>query len=512
MFDPTQARRYGSPLMFRPEMDRIVLHGPGSEGPVEGMSVAASSANQAPAPLPMPRLLKGIPRDKPLSPFWWIDPAREWGIRNGVDVADTRPMLQSALDAGEDLDLGSGGRFWLSDKLTYKRQCQQILGSRPFSYEFQYRYGASLCVASGRAGYPSFNLGASSVVEQTHECSLSSVGISFWHPGSAQLGRAPTRDDLIRYPWAIDLTTSSRSRLTDVQVQRAWNGINGNSNATGKNGGAWNWRDLELGCFNEIYHIGCTGTDFVTIDNVRGWVFGIGGTEFETIYNTYSPFATIEGVDGGAITRSTFWRSRLIYNNISNLGLHLGDMFFDGGANGGPNIDFVGGQATLSSLRINTDAQSIGMHVGGGKPTIGVLSITGVGQKTPANPLILVDGAAGVLQAAVTRMEAFNDNSHVPDNRCQTIFALCSAGEMNLGETRIGGISNVTRTQPVIWQKGSGGRLSVTNLRPDDAGTGSGTLLQIDADTQHNILGVQKTGWNVALPAIQNVGNYIGIK
>jgi hypothetical protein len=150
MFDPTQSRRYGSPLMYRPEMDRIVLHGPGSEGPVEGMSVAVSSASQVPAPLPMPRLLKGIPRDKPLSPFWWIDPAREWGIRNGVDVADTRPMLQSALDAGEDLDLGSGGRFWLSDKLTYKRQCQQILGSRPFSFEFQYRYGASLCVASGR--------------------------------------------------------------------------------------------------------------------------------------------------------------------------------------------------------------------------------------------------------------------------------------------------------------------------------------------------------------------------
>jgi hypothetical protein len=244
----------------------------------------------------------------------------------------------------------------------------------------------------------------------------------------------------------------------------------------------------------------------------RRWVFGIAGTEFEAIYNTYSPFATIEGVDGGALTRSTFWRSRLIYNNVSNLGLHLGDMFFDGGSNGGPNIDFVGGQATLASLRINTDAQSIGMHVGGGKPTIGVLSITGVGQKTPDNPLILVDGAAGVLQAAVTRMEAFNDNSHVPDNRCQTIFALCSAGEMNLGETRIGGIGNVTRTQPVIWQKGSGGRLSVTNLRPDDAGTGTGTLLQIDADTQHNILGVQKTGWNVALPSTQNFGNYIGIK
>jgi hypothetical protein len=34
----------------------------------------------------------------------------------------------------------------------------------------------------------------------------------------------------------------------------------------------WNWRDLELGCFNEIYHLGCTGTDFVTIDNVRSFV------------------------------------------------------------------------------------------------------------------------------------------------------------------------------------------------------------------------------------------------
>jgi hypothetical protein len=473
---------------------------------------AAQDAAQSPATLPMPRIAKSIPRDKPLSPFWWIDPAREWGIRNGLDVADTQPMLQSALNAGEDLDLGSGGRFYLSDKLSYKRQCQRILGSRPFSdLSFTpYRYGASLVVASGVAGRPSFNLSASSVIQQTHECVLSGVGIFCVQPGSAQLGRAPQRSDLIRYPWIVDQTQASRARLEDVQVGGAWNGINGNSNAVNGLGGAYNWRDLELGCYNEIYHIGCTGTDFVTIDNVRAWAFGI-SPELQTIYNASSPVAIIEGVDGGSMTRSTFWRSRLIYNNPSNLGFNLGDLFFDGGSAQDANLIMVGGNATISSLKCNYDTQAQGLHVIGAKVVCGLISMTSVGMKTPDNPMILVDGPAAVLQSAVTRLEAFYDNSHTANNNCQTVFAVCSAGEMNLGETRVSGINNVARTQPVIWQKGSAGRLSVTNLRPDDVGSGSGTLLQIDADNQHNILGVQKTGWAVALPSTQNFGNYVGI-
>ncbi|WP_331326208.1 hypothetical protein [Methylobacterium fujisawaense] len=45
-FDETNANRYPSPDMYRPNVDRLIINGPGSTGPVDGMSVTPADGSE----------------------------------------------------------------------------------------------------------------------------------------------------------------------------------------------------------------------------------------------------------------------------------------------------------------------------------------------------------------------------------------------------------------------------------------------------------------------------------
>jgi len=460
----------------------LILDTPEGTGPLAPPSQANNGGSNA-TTLPMPRLAKNIPRDQPLSPFWWIDPVREYGIRNRTDTADCFAALQSGLDAGEDIDLGPG-KFCITDGLVMKRQAQVFKGRHHFTYPGS-RFGASLDVDSR-----TYNVaGGKSPISPTYECSVSDFAIDFYQPTITNVSQ------LVQYPWAIDLRNASRAKVSRIRINRAWDGINGVVRTGQDVGGANTITDMEIGAFRYPFYFDAAGGDFLEIGRIRCWVFGM--SDRADLINAYyggtnigatNPTGVFGQQDGLAVETLTMWKTKLVYNNLGSI-LHgvIANLNMDGG---GSSLDVRGGNLSVANAVSLSDSPTGSVIVSGStaRCQIANLRLDAVGD---FGIRALLEQSAGRLQIGNLQTTTTGSTRHV----------LQTGGDLQICQWQPQGVQNVARSRAMLEK--SGGRLSLGDFRPEDIGTGSGNVIISTIDDFDTIQG-HLVGWGIALPTTQN--------
>ena len=472
--------------------------------------IAAFAPNAAgTGSLPRPRIARTIPRDKPLSPFWFIDPQREYDIRNRMDTAlgraDCAPDLQNALSSGENIDLGDG-RYCVTRTLALTRQGQVLRGNSRFAYRGG-RFGASIAVSKGQAGVPDFDFAWPSVVQLTSESEVGDLCVEFYQPPNAA-----ALSDIIQYPPAFDISYGSRCRLFDVRVERGWTGIYGDTIAGGeRSGGAWRIRGAELGCFNTPFVLNDLGGDFLFMDEVHCWNFGMTESAGLTgIYMANQPTAFLLNQDGGSYGRIVMWKANLVCNNTSQLPTHIGLLQLDNGA----RLQFAGGRWDVDNVLTQNDDLSIAnVWISAGDVQIGNGDFAHNGDS--ANPMLLVTGGSCAVSNPVFRQYA-NPNGGAYGSTPHAVVSAPANGpvcSLTLMAPRHKGVAGVARTRPMIEQVGNG-RLTVIGGRPDDAAGGSGLYIRTQTDDQHMVANNTFVGWGLSrkgAPAFATFANNSGV-
>lgn len=441
---------------------------------------------------PLPGVIRDLFQVGPRDPFYALGRQRRWGIQNRVDRGDCLAGLQALLNDGEDIALGCGG-FQLSDALVMKRQASTIFGLNRFGFEGG-KYGSSLCASFGEPGVPSFNLGALGVVVPTAECEVARVSFQFYQrPNGAGSGPSGSLlfKDIIQYPWAINMRDASRCRLSDIRVERGWDGVKGVATSS-EAGGAYIINGLELGCFHNPFWFDAPAKDFYFIDRVSTWVFGIVYRTDLTELAYANPAISILGTqDGGSFGRIVLWKNRLVLNSSSGLSVHGGLIDLDGG---GATVEFNGGDWNIDNiLSLSDDDRVSAVTINAGQVTIGNLDLKMIVDSP--KPMLKVNG--GVVQVAnpIFKARPWPAGHPLAGQATQQPHALVSGGSLNLKGPRHVGVSNVVRSTPMIDQSGSG-RLMVMAGMPEDRGTGSGAYIRTQTDERHVIANNQFVGWD----------------
>jgi len=108
-----------------------------------------------------------------------------------------------------------------------------------------------------------------------------------------------SRDDLIRYPWALQYGDNARGTLRQLRIVGAINGIDARDSSRISNPGGTVFEDNELCCFGESLFID-GAFDFVTVRGNRSWSFEITG--FPNLRSIFEDGRTVgfrgEKVDG----------------------------------------------------------------------------------------------------------------------------------------------------------------------------------------------------------------------
>ena len=138
-FDTTKAPRYPSPDLYRPNVDRIILNGPGSTGDVSGMSVTLPSRTVAPT-------LAGV---------LGLTAQVEW-FRLPADGPDWGPALQRAQASlaatGGTLRVATPGRLTIATQVTFPKDGAPQIALRCDSLATVFTVGAGLTKAMFKAG------------------------------------------------------------------------------------------------------------------------------------------------------------------------------------------------------------------------------------------------------------------------------------------------------------------------------------------------------------------------
>lgn len=474
--------------------DAIAAISSGTNSSTNGTVAIPTAANQTPssttaggATYPRPRLAKTIPRDAPLSPFWWIDPIREWGIRNGTDRVNCRNEIQAGLDAGEDIDIGVG-RYMINDALILKRQTQMLTGRNRYSPAGN---------PPGMSGSTfettqDFNMGAQGIIIATHETRLEHFNVSYWQPANVT-----SASQLKQYPWVWNILNAQRSKLRYLRCDKAWNGLWSDCVGAQSVGGSNTIENMEIGTFNCAYHSSQHAGDFMEWDNIRCWVFDFADRPdlLRVHYAECDPYGYIGEQDGGTIGNITHWKTRFVYANPSHLTVNIANLNLDGGKS---RLDMQAGNLQIANLNALSDAAESCVHVTGPQARLQVGNAFLESVISVPDPHALLKINDGACQIANLRTHSFGQTN--------TRHILSQGGRLQIGNHYPTGIMNVDHTAPIV-EKQSPGRMSISNLHPEDKGTGSGSIY-VNGTDEWEIVNASSIGWNFSAPNTQNFGQY----
>lgn len=133
-----------------------------------------------------------------------------------------------------------------------------------------------------------------------------------------------SRNDLIRYPWAIEAGKASRTTFENLRIIGAINGIDmrGASAAGGPNPGGNYLTNLELMCYGESALIN-NALDYVMVTGYRSWPFQSAGfpDQMAIFTDGRTTAMRVEKCDGFFASPITTWQTRVAFGRRE--GVHL---------------------------------------------------------------------------------------------------------------------------------------------------------------------------------------------
>lgn len=169
--------------------------------------------------------------------------------------------------------------------------------------------------------------GSGHVLKMQNYGQLSGVTLDFYQPGGMNGDTGPL--NIIQYPWAIELTgETTRVRIDNISIQRAFNGINASGNCGGSN-----FSRIEDGSISTGLYLGTQAAgpaDFVTIESWESWVYGMSAALSQYTYNNPGQ-VLVNFCDGLVIGTMNLWHKRFVHDNPSKLATTIGALKLDGG-------------------------------------------------------------------------------------------------------------------------------------------------------------------------------------
>jgi hypothetical protein len=344
----------------------------------------------------------------------------------------------------------------------------------------------------------SFNMSLPGVIVAPAYLSESGVGISniqisFYQPDSAN------RADMIHYPWAFSGPSCSRLRFGGVvRISGAWNGVD----LMGNVGGLTN-DVIEIGSVNRSIQCG-DALDTCNFGIVKLWPFGFTTDNLYEVYSDGEAAAIFYRVDGMAFTALETFRQRILcYGSADGLGnfgtiaqLHLDGRF--------GRLEHVNGRLSIATCYASTEGEDdFEIEQSGGLLLMGQLWIFGPGGD--ASGIASDTPLVHITQQAEFSVDYFHCDN--PANGQRIFLQDGAASVMRIDGGRITKIANMARPVPMIDVQA--GRCTIDEIRPNDKGTGSGSLIRIAQDDWHYLSAYTTVGWALSLPTSKVLGTYL---
>jgi len=385
------------------------------------------------------------------------------GVATGEQIA-----INDALATGKDVRINPG-TFMLSDAIVSTTPGQVIRGA-----------GKHLTVLKVPA---TFNLSADGVLvgeglqPGLEVCDLT---IDFVQPDTA------TRASLIAYPPAINIKDAPRSRLHNLRIERAMTAVDMRGNS-----GGTNTDDLEISSFD--YAVRIDGSlDSVRLNDLHHWPFDLTANQMSIFFDDDNV-----GIESGRMDDLHIVAPLLIgggkqmhfintgagptFGNITNAGfdtfaslvmedgyISVSDSQFTLAGPAGQAIKQTGGNLRVSNVQFQCSTAM----------TLPMIEVLGNAYFKMTNSDVYTSGDMEAIKLSATSGNA---------------TAIITANQFILPQ-------NTSPTKPVV-NVAAGGRITFTDSRANDKGTGTGNLLDIAADDFHQVKNNAFMGWGVDLPA-----------
>jgi hypothetical protein len=391
-----------------------------------------------------------------------------WGVTTSLTktgaTTDFTTQVQAAM-TGTQGELLFTGWVKITDKVTLPAACNPRMGPGR--------------ARAGLVARTDFNLSATAVLEVASGEPgplITSLGMWFEQPAAPA-----NRGELIAYPPALDMSTAPRTKINELRIEAAIDGLRINGNAGGSSFGS-----LELGCFgNNVFVNG--PADFVKSESIRVWPFGIASNAFYTaiFYDGTTRAIVLQDCDGWDCSKFSSFRAAVeIEKSVDGLiPYKFGNLSLDGdGARllqkqGGTQIGNV-----YSSKSTAPTAASI--DVTGGRLMIGNLSLGG-------GEAVGIDVTGGLCQI---------NGGEIFINSTSKIGARVSAGTLVLGDTVRLRWSGGALSAALVQQSGTGILRSNAYV---SSGMTASTVMTVGTDVAGNMInGAVLKPHSVTLPAV----------
>ena len=325
-------------------------------------------------------------------------------------------------------------------------------------------------------------------------CVLKNIGIQFTQPDTSNYS------SLVTYPPAIYAQIQPRFEVRECLISNATIGID----MRGNSGGAY-IDDLQLSFYGTGILIDGS-EDIVRINNLHSWPFHM--TSNQTNLFLYDDanvgFSVSSGrCDGLMMSNCLFINAQQVYLFEGTTAAAPGDTFgtwsnccFDtniGLIMQAGDISMVGGYFSRSSTIANQPA----IYQTGGTLRISSAFII-FGQASTFPVIDVASTGSGTLTYLQMDNCTFEGGSGDATNVSVSDTSGTNEASVNLSNCLFTRTANVAFTRPVVQQRS--GRLSMSNCRINDKGTGAGTWISITSDEWHRIIGNASTGWTNSFP------------
>lgn len=386
-------------------------------------------------------------------------------IGGAVNGTDYTTLVQSALNATTG-DLLFNGWVKITDMVTIPAYV------RPHSTRGH--------DAGGIAVKSDFNMMATDIVKMvvssTEGGTIGDFGIYCLQPTTPA-----NRAACVQYPWAFNTGGATRVFIDRLRIAGAWDGFR----ATGNSGGL-GASLLEIGALNRPFDTQGAALDFIKIENIRLWSYGLTTVDQLAVYSDMAGLgSTLGRVDGLHIDSFQIYKSVLTNDQ---------------------GVDALGGNS-MDLLHLDGDgARFVNKS---GKLLLSKL----VSSKTNASTLPTIQVQAGFFECAkiytggseaqiieVTGGEANFYGGQLFSNEIANIGATVSAGKLGLYDIafKLGGTG---RTVDYIQQSGTG-ILQMVNCRPQDRSKVA-PAVKFNTDVSGNLLMGRTLGkLTAAIPTI----------
>jgi len=399
------------------------------------------------------------------------------GVTTGQQVA-----INAALATGKDVDIGVG-TFRLSDGIVSTTPGQVIEGA-----------GTHLSILYVPA---TFNLSAAGVISGEGlqpGIEVRNLRIEFEQPDTN------VRPDLIAYPPAINIKNAPRSRLRNLHIERAMTAVDMRGNS-----GGTNIDDVQASSFDFLVRIDGS-LDSVRLNDPHHWPFGLTSNQMSIFFDDDNV-----GIESGRMDDLHIIAPLLIgggkqmhfintgagatFGNITNIGfdtfaslvmedgyISVSDSQFTLAGPGGQAIKQTGGNLRLANIQFQCNTAL----------TLSMIEVAGNAYFKMTNSDVYVTGDMEVVKLSASVGSA---------------TAIITGNQFILPQ-------NSSPSKAVV-NVAAGGRITFTENRANDKGTGTGNLLDIAVDDFHQIKNNAFMGWGVDLPASwssMDIGGNSGVR